>query len=152
MASWLPVEIETQEAVSQAGNAMWIIHGTVVAGERAGERLRALDYFMRKGDGKPMARRKLHGILDRSVSADEWNRMQPWMIDGIVAWVHLDAQWSEREGAYIDKVDKEGTQYLGWRPEWFMDWRSQDDAAWRDAAASSDFDSLPREAWGLQEV
>ena len=152
MPSWLPVHIETDDK----GNR-WCLHLTVLAGARAGLVLRYADFLMKergkgKTDARAMARRKLHGILGRQVSEDEWLAMEPWELEDRIAWALVDETFDDYSGRHVQRVQhkhgEEYTSYLGWQPEWFMDYTVGDDEAWAELVAHSDFDMLPAEAWG----
>ena len=149
MPSWLPVEVKPIDGVSKEGRERWLLRLTVIAGARAGEVI--LDPLMREGKAKPLARKKLHGILGRPVSAEEWNNMQPWMIDGVRCWVSVDEEWCDERRGYVPTVQMRRAQdgHGGYWPEWFMDHTVGDDEAWAQLAAGSDFDDLPPQAFGF---
>lgn len=151
MPSWLPVQIEADDK----GNR-WCLHLTVLAGQRAGLVLRYADFLMKEGKGEPMARRKLHGILGRQVDEAEWADLEPWELEGYRAWALVEEVRDDYTGRHVQRVqlkyaEGEPAHYLGWQPEWFMDYTLGDDEAWAYEAANADFDDLHPKAWGFRD-
>jgi len=123
---WTPVILNTEDALDKNGAPYIRIHATVSHGEQAGREMHYMDALYRSPKAEPIARRKLHGILGRSVSSEEFARMAAWELHNVAAWAFVVEDrpgiarvlpWTPNADACPDPavaMSLEPGEYCGW--------------------------------------